>query len=345
MTCSKHSLKTLNSFGLSINANNVVYATETKMLLDAWQASQQTNQPLLLVGGGSNLLFLSDFLGTVVVNKLKGIEIVETDTDWLIHSAAGENWHEFVQELVSKSVPGLENLALIPGSIGSAPIQNIGAYGVELKDVCEYVDVLDLNSVSVFRLTNEACQFGYRDSIFKHQYQHGYAIVAVGFRLAKKWKPILSYGTLNRLELSSITPQLVFDQVCDIRRSKLPDPTVLGNAGSFFKNPIITAEQAENIRNTYSDIPIYPQPDGRVKVAAGWLIEQAGLKGYSVGQAAVHQHQALVLVNLGTATANDIVSLAKKVRDTVGDKFNIWLEPEVRFIGQFGEVDAVGALS
>ncbi|MBT0722832.1 UDP-N-acetylmuramate dehydrogenase [Rosenbergiella collisarenosi] len=343
MTCSQTSLKSLNTFGLSVSAERIVYAHNTETLVESWQAHQ--DKPWLLMGGGSNMLFLDDFEGTVVVNQLKGMSITQTKEEWRIHCAAGENWHEFVEFTIKEGMAGLENLALIPGTVGSAPIQNIGAYGVELKDVCAYVDILDLNQNQILRITNKECLFGYRESIFKHQYQHGYVITAVGFRLAKEWQPNLSYGPLKVAEGSLLTPESIFDKVCEIRRSKLPDPTKIGNAGSFFKNPIIPAQEAEAIKQRYPDAPFYPQCDNLVKIAAGWLIDQAGLKGYVANHAGVHPQQALVLVNLGGAQPEDLVGMAKHVRDTVYNKFAIWLEPEVRFIGPKGEVNAVETLS
>lgn len=343
MTCSQNSLKSLNTFGLSVSAKRIIYAQNIQTLSESWQAHQE--KPWLLMGGGSNMLFLGDFEGTVVVNQLKGISIEQTQEDWLIHCAAGENWHQFVEFTVREGMAGLENLAMIPGTVGSAPIQNIGAYGVELKDVCAYVDVLDLDQNKVVRLTNKECLFGYRESIFKHQYQQGYVIIAVGFRLAKQWQPNLSYGPLKAVEASLLTPQSIFDKVCEIRRSKLPDPAKIGNAGSFFKNPVISTHDAEKIKQHYPNAPLYPQSDDLVKVAAGWLIDQVGLKGFIANHAGVHPQQALVLVNLGAAKPEDVVSMAKYVRDTVHEKFAIWLEPEVRFIGPQGEVNAVETLS
>ncbi|WP_241608901.1 UDP-N-acetylmuramate dehydrogenase [Rosenbergiella epipactidis] len=343
MTCSQTSLKSLNTFGLSVSAERIVYAHNTETLIESWQANQ--DKPWLLIGGGSNMLFLDDFDGTVVVNQLKGMSIEQNQEEWLIHCAAGENWHEFVALTVKEGMAGLENLALIPGTVGSAPIQNIGAYGVELKDVCAYVDILDLNRNKTMRLTNKECLFGYRESIFKHQYQQGYVITAVGFSLTKHWQPNLSYGPLNSTETPLLTPQAIFDKVCEIRRSKLPDPAKIGNAGSFFKNPIISTQDAEAIKRHYPNAPFYPQCGNLVKVAAGWLIDQAGLKGYTADHAGLHPQQALVLINLGDAQPEDLVSMAKHVRDTVFNKFAIWLEPEVRFIGRQGEVNAVETLS
>lgn len=238
-------------------------------------------------------------------------------------------------------MPGLENLALIPGCVGSSPIQNIGAYGVELQRVCEYVDCVELSTGKHLRVNAAECRFGYRDSIFKHEYQDRFAIVAVGLRLPKQWQPVLTYGDLTRLDPTTVTPQQVFDSVCHMRTTKLPDPKVNGNAGSFFKNPVVTGNIAQELLAKFPTAPHYPQADGSVKLAAGWLIDQCQLKGMRIGGAAVHQQQALVLINADNATSQDVVQLAHHVRQKVGEKFNVWLEPEVRFIGPQGEMNAV----
>lgn len=269
----------------------------------------------------------------------------ERADSWHLHVGAGENWHHLVQFTLEKGMPGLENLALIPGCAGSSPIQNIGAYGIELKHVCEYVDCIELATGTAKRLTAEQCRFGYRDSIFKHEYQDRYVIVAVGLRLSKDWQPVLTYGDLTRLDPATVTARDVFDSVCHMRMTKLPDPKVNGNAGSFFKNPVISSENAKVFLEGWPAAPHYPQADGSVKLAAGWLIDQCQLKGTSVGGAAVHQQQALVLINQRDATSDDVVQLAHYVRQRVGEKFNVWLEPEVRFIGCTGEVNAVEAIA
>lgn len=339
------SLSAFNSFGLTVYANRIVTADTPDALLTAWQRSQRGQQPVLILGGGSNVLFLESFSGTVILNRIMGIQVVERHDAWHLHVGAGENWHRLVEYTLREGMHGLENLALIPGCAGSAPIQNIGAYGVEFKRVCDYVDVLDLQSGEARRLTALECQFGYRDSIFKHTHQQGYAITAVGLRLAKEWQPVLNYGDLARLDARTVTPVQVFDAVCHMRRTKLPDPAVTGNAGSFFKNPIVSAEHAQRIRESYPDMPSYPQPDGTVKLAAGWLIDRCGLKGCQIGGAAVHEQQALVLINKDRATSQDILALAKHVREQVAARFSVGLEPEVRFIAAHGEVDATGAVS
>lgn len=338
------SLQADNTLGLAIRARDRILAETTEMILSAWRNARMKNEPFILLGEGSNVLFLEDFAGTVVLNRIKGIDIQEQDNAWKLHVGAGENWHALVEATLKKGIPGLENLALIPGMAGSAPIQNIGAYGVEFRDVCEYVDVLNLDTGATQRLHREVCAFGYRDSIFKHQYQQGYAIVAVGLSLNKRWQPVLTYGDLTRLNPATVTAWEVFHAVCHMRQSKLPDPRVTGNVGSFFKNPLISLEHAEKLKLACPDMPCYPQGNGEVKLAAGWLIDQCQLKGFRIGGAAVHQQQALVLINAEHATSQDIVALAKTVRERVGQKFDVWLEPEVRFIGAQGECNAVEAI-
>lgn len=345
MSSQNHSLKPYNTFNIDVQAQQIVVAKTIEELASAWQETKRNNQPALLIGEGSNILFLDDFAGTAIINRVQGVEIEEGEEAWHLHVGAGENWHKLVQYTLNKGLPGLENLAMIPGCVGSAPIQNIGAYGVELKNVCEYVDILDLISGEVMRLTAEECQFGYRDSVFKHQYQQGYAIVAVGLILKKLWVPVMTYGELSKLPPETVTPEQIFDSVCHTRSSKLPDPAITGNAGSFFKNPIVSNEIAAKILESYPDMPHYPHSDGAIKLAAGWLIDRCELKGFSVGGAAVHLQQALVLINKDQATGGDIVALAHEVRQRVGTKFNVWLEPEVRFIGAQGEQDAVEVIA
>jgi len=345
MSSPQTSLKAFNTLGLAIAAEKLVVADSAEAISSAWQTSQQNNQPFMVLGEGSNVLFLEDFAGCVVINAIKGITLEEHDEAWHLHVGAGENWHQLVEHTLKKGLTGLENLALIPGVTGSAPIQNIGAYGVEFKDICQYVEVLHLPDSTVTRLHRDECQFGYRDSIFKHAMKHDYVIVAVGLRLAKQWKPVLSYGDLAKLNPATVCAWDVFNAVCHMRQSKLPDPRVTGNVGSFFKNPLISAQQAEVLLTHYPAMPHYPQHSGEVKLAAGWLIDQCALKGYRLGGAAVHRQQALVLINEDNATPQDIVALAHHVRQEVGKKFAVWLEPEVRFIGAQGERNAVEVIS
>lgn len=345
MSSPKHTLKPWNTFSLEAAANRISVIHHTEELCQRWQESQQRGEPVLLLGEGSNVLFLENFAGQVIINRIKGIEVTETRDAWQLHVGAGENWHQLVEYTLREGYAGLENLAMIPGCAGSAPIQNIGAYGVELNHVCDYVDIVHLADGKRQRLTAEDCQFGYRDSVFKHHYRDRYAIVALGLRLKKKWVPVLTYGELAQMNSESVTPEQVFNAVCNMRRCKLPDPALTGNAGSFFKNPVVSGEMAAELQLACPTIPCYPQPSGEVKLAAGWLIDQCQLKGFQSGGAAVHQQQALVLINTGNATGQDVVALAHEVRQRVGAKFNVWLEPEVRFIGAQGEMDAVEVIA
>ncbi|MDD7569611.1 MAG: UDP-N-acetylmuramate dehydrogenase [[Actinobacillus] rossii] len=340
------SLVPFHTFGTPATAKMIVEFTTIETLQSAWHQAKENNQPVLFLGQGSNVLFVRDvFNGTVLVNRLMGIAHKQDDDFHYLHVSAGENWHKLVAWSLEQGIGGLENLALIPGCAGSAPVQNIGAYGVEFKDVCDYVDVLDLAKGAQFRLSNAACCFGYRESIFKTKYKGDFIVTAVGLKLAKAWKPVLKYGSLAEFDPSAVSAKQVFDEVCAVRRAKLPDPKEFGNAGSFFKNPVVTARQFKDLQAEYPSIPNYPQQDGFVKLAAGWLIDQCHLKGYQIGGAAVHEKQALVLVNKGNATGSDVVELAHRVRQAVAAKFDVYLSPEVRFIGEHGEINAENAIS
>lgn len=334
------SLTSFHTFHLPVSAAAIVPVSSAAQLHAAWQQAQANNQPVLLVGQGSNLLFLEDFSGVVLINQLKGIAHHEDENFHYLHVQGGENWHELVCWTLSHKIGGLENLALIPGCVGSAPIQNIGAYGVEFEQVCDFVEGLDLRSGEPFRLSAAQCEFGYRESIFKHRYKDHYAITAVGLKLAKNWQPVLSYGSLAAFDPAKVSPQQIFAEVCAVRSAKLPDPAVFGNAGSFFKNPVITGAKFAELQTAYPQMPHYPQADGSVKIPAGWLIDQCQLKGFQIGGAAVHTQQALVLINKGNATGKEVAALAKAVRTKVRETFGIDIHPEVRFIGAQGEVDS-----
>jgi UDP-N-acetylmuramate dehydrogenase len=330
-----HNLKPYTSFGVDAYAAQFVTVTtltELQLAL-AIPAPQR-----LILGGGSNLLFCDDFNGLVIRISLTGITVNDANDDVVsLHVAAGENWHEFVQWTLAQGYAGLENLALIPGVVGAAPVQNIGAYGVELKDFCDYVDVLDIDSLTVRRYTPAECQFDYRDSIFKGELKDKAVITAVGIKLPKPWVAKINYGPLANLgeDASALT---IFKQVCLTRQQKLPDPNKLGNAGSFFKNPIINKAQFDVIFENNPSMPHYSAGD-KIKLAAGWLIDQCDLKGYLRGGAQVHTEQALVIVNTGTATAHDIVMLAQHIQTTVFARFAVELQHEVRFIGRDGETN------
>lgn len=334
------SLAPFHTYHLAVNANHIIAIDSSEALLTQWQKARTANQPVLLIGQGSNVLFLEDFSGTVLRNQLKGIHHTQDDDFHYLHIAGGENWHELVKWTLAQGINGLENLALIPGCVGTAPIQNIGAYGIEFEKVCEFVEVLNLHTGEQFRLSNADCEFGYRESVFKHQYKEGYAIIAVGLKLPKAWQPVLTYGSLANLDPNNVTAQQIFDEVCAVRSSKLPNPDEVGNTGSFFKNPIVPFAKFSELQTAYPAMPHYPQQDGSVKVPAGWLIDQCQLKGFQLGGAAVHTEQALVIINKQNATGTDIANLAKEVRRQVREKFGIEILPEVRFIGRNGEVDS-----
>lgn len=328
-------LQPYNSFGLAARARWGCEITDLDGLQRLLSEPKWRELPRLVIGGGSNLLLSCDFAGLVLLNRLKGIEVTETADAWHLQVAAGEDWPALVAWSLQQDMPGLENLALIPGCAGAAPVQNIGAYGVELAQVCEHVDAFNLLTGHLERLPAEACRFGYRESRFKGDWLHSHIITGIGLRLNKHWQPHCQYGPLAAL--SQPSAQDIYERICQLRQAKLPDPAVLGNAGSFFKNPTVPQTLAAALKAEYPNMPLYPADNGAAKLAAGWLIEQAGLKGYRLGRAAVHQEQALVLVNLGGATAEELLQLARHVRQTVHARFGLWLEHEVRIMGAMGE--------
>ncbi|MCW8996809.1 MAG: UDP-N-acetylmuramate dehydrogenase [Psychromonas sp.] len=343
------SLKPFNTFSIEANTETLFHFNDLQQLpalLTLVKKVRAESRPVLILGGGSNILFCDDFSGLVIRVELSGVDITESDDSYLIQVAAGENWHQFVSDCIDNGIDGLENLALIPGVIGSAPVQNIGAYGSEFKDFCEAVEYVDLRSGEFFKLSAAQCLFAYRDSIFKRKEMSNALITKVTLRLSKQWQAHSRYGALQNLNAGEeISAKHIYHSVCQIRSEKLPAPELLGNVGSFFKNPIVNQQQAEFLLNIYPDMPHYPQTDGTIKLAAGWLIEKAGLKGKAVGGAAVHQQQALVLINQNNASAEDIIHLAELVRATVQDKFNVNLEHEVRFIGSQGETNLQQAVN
>ncbi len=337
-------LKSFNTFGLDTQAKmGFVLSNEAELDTLRGSAWWSDCQPRLLIGEGSNILFTADFNGLVIVNRLKGISVQETADAWLLHVAAGENWPALIQWTLQHQMPGMENLALIPGTVGAAPVQNIGAYGVEFCQFCDYVDTWHFADGHRQRYSAAACQFGYRDSLFKHELHDQVIITAVGLRIPKQWQPVVEYGPLKALGANA-TAEQIFMTVCELRQSKLPDPTLLGNAGSFFKNPVVSATQAAALKQQHPAIPCFAAGEGQNKLAAGWLIDQAGLKGFRLGNAGVHREQALVLVNLGNASAVEILQLAKHVANTVKQQFAVQLEPEVRFIGSAGEINSLQAI-
>lgn len=298
------------------------------------------DEPALVVGEGSNLIPLCDFAGSVVQLADQQLSWQRQGDDWLVTAGGGCNWHQLVSELVAAGIGGLENLALIPGTVGAAPVQNIGAYGLEVGECIDWIEGFDRRDGQPFRLTASDCRFGYRDSLFKQQDGQALVISRLQLRLPQRWQARTSYAPLARLlDGETATPQRIFEAVCAIRRQKLPDWQQLGNAGSFFKNPLVSAEQAAQLAAAEPGLVSFAHSDGTVKLAAGWLIDRCGLKGLAVGGAAVHREQALVLVNRsGTATARDLLQLALSVRERVQQRFGVRLEPEVRFIAEQGEI-------
>jgi UDP-N-acetylmuramate dehydrogenase len=327
------SLKNFNTFGIDVKAKQFIEIQnidELKHVLKRFYTEE-----IFVLGGGSNMLLTENINKTVVYINNKGISVVEESQDHItIEVKAGENWHDLVMWTVNNGYGGLENLALIPGHVGTAPIQNIGAYGVELKDTFESCKAVHRQTISEKTFNLDDCQFGYRNSVFKNELRNQYIITSVKFKLTKNNHKIhTSYGAiqdqLSKLKISQPQPKDIAKAVTNIRKSKLPDPKKLGNSGSFFKNPIITKLKYDSLKDKFPNIPSYFIDEQHVKVPAGWLVEQSGLKGYRDGDAGVHKNQALVLVNYGQATGEDVLNLSKKVQKTVNDKFDITLEAEV----------------
>ncbi|WP_019038195.1 UDP-N-acetylmuramate dehydrogenase [Psychroflexus tropicus] len=327
------SLKPYNTFGVDVKAHQFISVRneeELEGILKRFYASE-----LFVLGGGSNMLLTQNISKTVLHINLKGIEVLEETGNYVIvKAAAGENWHEFVLFCLENNYGGLENLSLIPGNVGTSPIQNIGAYGVELKDVMEYCETINRQTLSKKTFYTKDCQFGYRDSIFKSKFKNQFIITSVTFKLSKNQHKLhLDYGSIQKeLEANSIdspTIQDVSKAVISIRESKLPNPKDIGNSGSFFKNPVVSHSVLETLQNDFPNLPYYKIDDNSVKLPAGWLIERTGLKGYRDGDAGVHKQQALVLVNYGKASGKDIKDLAEHIRKAVKAKFNIELETEV----------------
>ncbi|PRY15413.1 UDP-N-acetylmuramate dehydrogenase [Pontibacter ummariensis] len=328
------SLKPYNTFGIDVKAKFFARFESVEELQQLLQRQELQQAPLLILGGGSNLLFTKNFDGVVLQNGIKGIEVLGEDDNFVyVKAGGGEVWHDFVLHALQQNWGGVENLSLIPGTVGAAPLQNIGAYGVELKDVFHELEAVHLASGQVHRFNNEACKFGYRESIFKNEVKGQYVVTAVTFRLHKQHQLNTSYGalqtTLAEMQIAQPTIQDVSAAVCHIRQTKLPDPKQIGNAGSFFKNPEIPLAQFEALQKDFPSIPSYPVSETTVKVPAGWLIEQCGWKGKVIENYGVHKNQALVLVNYGGAQGENIRQLAYQIIASVQDKFGITLHPEV----------------
>lgn len=331
------SLKPYNTMGIDAYARLFSPVSSTEDLRAVLNDKKLENIPRLILGGGSNLLFTGDVNGLVIKVDLMGRSIVEEKPDYtIVEVGAGENWHEFVRWSISKDLGGLENLSLIPGNVGASPMQNIGAYGVEIKDCFQSLDAIELATGERHTFSASDCKFGYRDSVFKGPLKNKYAIVSVRYRLSRNHQYNTSYGAieqeLERMNVADLSLDAVSQAVINIRRSKLPDPKDLGNSGSFFKNPVIGAEAFEKLIAKFPETPNYPAPNNQHKIAAGWLIEQCGWKGKRVGNCGMHARQALVLVNYGGATGEELYAHSERVMESVQERFGILLEREVNII-------------
>lgn len=329
------SLKNYNTFGIDVKTRFFSACSTINEINETINIQINKNLPLMILGGGSNVLFTGNFSGVIIKPSLKGIEIVhENSREVQLKVGAGEDWDEFVGYCVQKGWGGVENLSLIPGNVGASPIQNIGAYGVEVKDVITGVETLEVEMYQIHHFKNAECRFGYRDSIFKRELKGKHIITHVYFQLNKEPDYILDYGNLKD-ELSKfdeINLQNIRQAVIDIRNSKLPKPEEIGNAGSFFKNPVVEIAIAEKIKQNYPEMPIYALGNALVKIPAGWLIEKAGWKGKRDGNVGVHQKQALVLINLGNAAGKEVIEFAQKIQQSVLALFGIDLEMEVNVV-------------
>ncbi|MBV36657.1 MAG: UDP-N-acetylenolpyruvoylglucosamine reductase [Rickettsiales bacterium] len=330
------SLTAYNTFGIEASCDQLLRFQSEQDIQDWLAGLTIAADKFFVLGGGSNLLLLDHIPLTFLQADIQSISYQENGDEVTVTAGAGVNWHQLVLDSLDKGYSGLENLSLIPGNVGAAPIQNIGAYGVELEQRFISLSAVDLYSGERRVFTHEECQFGYRDSIFKGELRGRYIITEVTLRLYKKPQLVLTYGPLKSLSETNenLSAKDVSDEVIKIRQSKLPDPSELGNAGSFFKNPVVSIEQYQELKTSFPDIVAFPVNDLNMKLAAGWLIDQCGLKGYRQGDAGVHQQQALVMVNHGNASGHDILKLAGHVRDTVLAEFGVRLEPEVWIIGQ-----------
>jgi len=327
------SLKPYNTFGLPAVAQTLVRVQSDADVRQVVDHPRLGLAPKFILGGGSNIVLTRDMPQVVIKVEVSGRRLLEERANgWIVEAGAGENWHEFVMWTLANGYPGLENLALIPGTVGAAPVQNIGAYGLELQDRFDSLDVVDLVTGRSVVLRAAICSFGYRDSEFKHSLAGRGVITRVRFFLPKPWRPVLGYLELERkvaeTGITKPSAQQIADWIIAIRRNKLPDPAQIGNAGSFFKNPVVTPEQCRDIIGRDPEIVHYPMPDGSVKLAAGWMIDACGWKGKTVGQAGVYEKQALVLVNRGSAIGSEVMTLARAIQESVYGRFGIRLEPE-----------------
>jgi UDP-N-acetylmuramate dehydrogenase len=330
------SLKSYNTFGLDYKADSFITLKSEKSAIAFFRERDFSEKPFLILGGGSNVLFTSDFKGTIIVPGFMGIRLEEmNDSSVVVSAGAGVKWDNFVEWCVSQGYGGIENLSLIPGSVGAAPIQNIGAYGSEIRETVVKLKAISIATGSVTEFSNEQCRFAYRESVFKNELKGKFLISRVYFRLKTNPSLNTSYNLLKEEveRLGGESLRNVRDAVINIRRRKLPDPEIFGNAGSFFKNPVVSFSVAGALKAIYPSIPIYPDQSGGVKLAGGWLIEQCGWKGKRSGDAGVHDKQALVLVNHGNATGKELYDLSEEIRKSVLEKFGVCLERETEVIG------------
>lgn len=331
------SLLPFNTFGIDAATRYFSAFSNVDELSELSSFNLQPSTEKLILGGGSNLLFTKNYDGLILKNEIKGIELLHEDNDYVyVKAGAGEVWHQFVLHCINHNWAGVENLSLIPGNIGATPIQNIGAYGVELDDVFWSLEAFHLKERRIVTFTSSDCGFGYRDSVFKNRYKNEFAILSVTFQLKKRPVFHTSYGAINdeleKMGVKELNIKAISQAVINIRSSKLAEPKEIGNAGSFFKNPEITAARHEELKLKFPGIIAYPLPDGNAKLAAGWMIEQCGWKGYRKGDAGCHAKQALILVNYGHATGKEIYDLSEEILQSVKNKFGVLLEREVNII-------------
>jgi len=329
------SLRPYNTFGIDVRAKYFAVFRDIDELEETLNLTHQTSN--LILGGGSNILFTKDVDRLVLKNEIKGITELHEDSEYVyVKAGAGENWHQFVLHCISRNWAGIENLSLIPGNVGASPMQNIGAYGVQIDDVFWDLEAYHLQDKKKVTFTRSDCEFGYRESVFKKKFKEQFVILNVTYQLRKKPRLNTSYGAieqeLERMGVKELSVKAVSEAVINIRSSKLPDPTQIGNAGSFFKNPSVSKLQAEELKHKFPDIVAYTNADGSVKLAAGWLIEECGWKGIRKGDAGCHAKQALVLVNYGNATGKEIYQLSEEILQSVKEKFGVALEKEVNVI-------------
>lgn len=332
------SLKEYNTFGINSKASEFIEINSKNEVIDFIKSNNLNEKPHLILGGGSNILLTQDFDGLVIKNNIKGIKVEENESSIKLNVGAGEDWHQLVMFCIENKYAGIENLSLIPGCVGASPMQNIGAYGVEVKDVITQVGAIDIESGEEKVFSNKECEFGYRTSVFKTNLKGKYFITSVEFQLSKTPDFKVSYGDIkkqlakNGVNEVDLSIKAVSDAVIAIRERKLPNPKEIGNSGSFFKNPIITKAEFDELKVVYKDMPAYELPQGGYKVAAGWLIERAGWKGYTDGNYGVHKNQALVLVNYGDASGKMIYNLSERIVRDIRRRFGIELEREVNII-------------